>query len=64
MSLEMGPDLTWPRLTFIPQLIRGRPAFDQGTFLPDSKKFFFIWGEKIEKFDIIRGKFSKFKPKP
>jgi len=43
-------DGPWPELTFGPQKIRGRPAFDPGTFQPNLKR---SRREKIEKFDVL-----------
>jgi len=40
-----------------------QPAIDPGTFWHYPKRFFWSEGKKIEKFDVFRGKFSKFKPK-
>jgi len=58
LSLEgQGRDGPWPELTFVPQLIRGRTAFDLGTFWPDPKRFFLLEGKKMEKIDIFKGNF-------
>jgi len=53
--------MTQPELTFDLQLIRGRPAFDPGTFRPDMKWFFLHEGKKIEIFDIL-GEIFKIQP--
>jgi len=55
-------DGPWPELTFDPQSIRGRPAFDPGTFRPDQTRFFLTQREKIQTFDIFRGNFPNLNP--